>query len=67
MAGSPANLSLKAYVGHSFQLQRTSDLVAASWENVDAAFEGDGTIHVFTDATPPTGIDRFFYRVVLDL
>jgi autotransporter-associated beta strand protein len=64
--GSPATLTMTAWVGHTYQLQRTTDLIAGTWESVGAIIEGDGTATAFTDATPPaTG--RFFYRIAVDL
>jgi fibronectin-binding autotransporter adhesin len=64
--GNPAELTMFAYDGHTFQLQRTTDLVAGPWVNIGAPVNGTGAPYVFTDPAPPaTG--KFFYRVVVDL
>jgi fibronectin-binding autotransporter adhesin len=64
--GQPAVLTMTAWIGHTYQLQRTTDLVAGTWESVGTPIEGDGTSTAFTDPTPPVA-ERFFYRIAVDL
>ncbi len=56
-----------AYEGHTYQLERTTDLAdSGSWELLGAAVEGDGTSLVLVDDTPPEPAERCFYRVRVD-
>jgi fibronectin-binding autotransporter adhesin len=63
--GQPAVLTMTAWIGHTYQLQRTTDLAGGVWESVGAIIEGDGTVKDFIDPAPPAN-DRLFYRVVVD-
>ncbi|HLP08443.1 MAG TPA: autotransporter-associated beta strand repeat-containing protein [Opitutaceae bacterium] len=65
-AGAVLTLAI-AYEGHTYQLQRTTDLATAgSWAGIGGAAEGTGVAMVFTDDDPPAGADRGFYRVIVD-
>jgi autotransporter-associated beta strand protein len=64
--GSPATLTMTAWIGHTYQLQRITDLVAGTWESVGTPVEGNGSATAFTDTTPPVA-ERFFYRIAVDL
>ncbi|MGC4075159.1 MAG: autotransporter-associated beta strand repeat-containing protein [Nibricoccus sp.] len=63
--GNPATLTMTAWVGHNYQLQRTTDLVAGTWESIGTVIQGDGSSTAFTDPTPPA-VERLFYRILVD-
>jgi probable HAF family extracellular repeat protein/autotransporter-associated beta strand protein len=62
--GTTVELSIRSVVGHTYRLQRSSDLVNGTWSPVGADQEGDGKVITFTDvggATSSCG----FYRVAV--
>jgi autotransporter-associated beta strand protein len=65
-AGSVLTLAT-GYEGHTYQLQRTTDLAdSGSWALLGTAVDGTGAAMVFTDDNPPAGVERCFYRVIVD-
>lgn len=62
--GSGVNLDVRTFVGHRFQLQRSTTLQADSWINVGGPIAGTDGVLRFTD---PAGItsSRQFYRVII--
>jgi hypothetical protein len=63
IAGSHFSVSLKAYSGHVYQLQR-AETPGGTWQNIGSAHPGDDTTITLTD---PDGSahPRMFYRVAL--
>jgi hypothetical protein len=62
LANGSASVTLPAFTGHTFQLQRSAALVSASWQNVGSSQTGaTGTVLTFSDGSPPS--NQGFYRV----
>lgn len=61
--GNIFSVTLKAYSGHAYQLQR-SDSLTGTWQDIGSPRQGDDTTITLTD---PDGADvgRRFYRVSL--
>lgn len=57
-------LTVKGYEGHTYQLQRSSNLNPAAWSDVGTAQMGQGTDLVFTHTNIPP-INSGFYRVTV--
>jgi hypothetical protein len=62
-AGNAFAVTLKAYSGHAYQLQR-SETLTGTWQNIGSPRQGDDTTITLTD---PDGASqpRLFYRVSL--
>ena len=63
-SGGIFTLTITGYAGHTYQLQRTSNL-AGAWENVGTARSGNNDPITFTDS-PTVAVGSRFYRVMLN-
>ncbi|MFM2082266.1 MAG: hypothetical protein RL380_957 [Verrucomicrobiota bacterium] len=63
-AGSDVQIGIQSYDGHTYQLQRTSSLSSASWQNIGAPQDGTGGVLTFTDSGA-SGNPRGFYRILV--
>jgi len=63
LSSSGAQLSVESYIGHNYQLQRSTSLVSGSWENIGAAQPGIDDVLILTDPSVPSG--KGFYRVIV--
>ncbi|MCB1134359.1 MAG: hypothetical protein KDN05_24805, partial [Verrucomicrobiae bacterium] len=61
MAGTSFAVTVTAYAGHVYQLQRSDDL-SGPWENIGPAQAGGNAPITLSDPAGATG-DRRFYRV----
>lgn len=64
IAGNSFSVTLRAYSGHAYQLQR-SETLQGSWQDIGAPRQGDDTTITLTDADG-AAMPRGFYRVMLN-
>jgi autotransporter-associated beta strand protein len=61
MSGSNFSLTIQGYAQHTYQLQRTTSLVApVTWTNVGAPQTGNGSQLIFTDTSGAGGAAGFY-------
>jgi rhamnogalacturonan endolyase len=60
--GAPA-VTIQGYSGHTYQLQKTSSLHPASWQNTGPSQDGAGAPLTFGDSTMPMGAG--YYRIAV--
>jgi len=61
--GNSMELTIQSYNGHTYRLQRTTMLAPASWQNLGAPQDGDGTTLTFTDNAATSA--QNFYRILV--
>jgi len=57
------SISFRAEEGANYQLQSSTDLTAASWQNVGSVFAGDGELKTILQSTTAENV-RLFFRVI---
>jgi autotransporter-associated beta strand protein len=60
-----AHLDAQTFVGHRFQLQRSTTLQPGSWTDIGNPVPGTGARMIFTDPAPGASPVRLFYRITI--
>jgi hypothetical protein len=57
-------LTFNSVDGASYIIERSTDLTALSWEELDDSYASQGDVTTFTDFSVPAGTKKLFYRVI---
>lgn len=63
-SGGNFSLTLQSYSGHNYQLQRTTSLAPASWQNINSPVAGTGSVLTLSHSGGVSG-QQVFYRVLV--
>jgi len=57
-------LTFNSVNGAEYIIERSTDLTALSWEELDDSYSSQGEVTTFTDFSVPAGTKKLFYRVI---